>query len=103
MILRVFIFLLLVPAFISLPACTVTEPEGPGEQIGKGIDLISKGLQDIDKDSDVAPRAHESEAERRRREEDDRRRWEEEYERERRYDSEPRYQDDTDFSSKRRY
>ena len=29
-----------------LLGCAVSEPEGPAEQIGKGIDLIAKGLKD---------------------------------------------------------
>jgi Sec-independent protein translocase protein TatA len=28
--------------------CVAKEPEGPGEQIGKGIDLITKGLGSMD-------------------------------------------------------
>lgn len=30
----------------SVCGCSVSEPEGPAEQIGKGIDLITKGLQE---------------------------------------------------------
>jgi len=36
---------------LCLSSCARKEPEGPAEQIGKGIDQLSKGIQQLDKDN----------------------------------------------------
>ena len=59
--------LIVLSAFIF--ACSVEEPEGPGEQIGKGLDLITKGLEDLDKGDKALTRSEREELERKREEE----------------------------------
>lgn len=49
---------LLAIALLALAGC-VKEPEGPGERIGRGIDEIMKGLEEMDAASGTNPRYDE--------------------------------------------
>ena len=42
--------LVLIGFFTLISACAPKEPEGPAERIGKSIDMMSKGIQDLDKE-----------------------------------------------------
>lgn len=41
--------------------CVRKEPEGPAEQIGKGIDQMTKGIKQLDSEQDDAYRARQRE------------------------------------------
>ena len=57
--LKLSIFLCLLMSFFGC----ATEPVGPGEQIGKGIDMITKGLQDMQPEETEALRLEKQRAE----------------------------------------
>ena len=92
--------LVLTCLLLSVFGCA-TEPAGPGEQIGKGIDMITKGLQDMQ------PEESESARLERQREEDARQRELDRQERERYYNQGGmRLNDGTgsdDWSSRNKY
>ena len=68
-IIKKHIILYLLITSVALSSCAVTEPEGPGEQIGKGIDLITKGLGSIENGESAASRLEKERLERLREEE----------------------------------
>ena len=50
--------LILLIGTLALTGCSLSEPEGPAERIGKSIDELAKGVNDMSKDPNYVGDSH---------------------------------------------